>query len=234
MEIVEYHNSTNTVVMFEDGTKVRASYGSFKKGSVSNPKSKSICGIGYRGEKNDKTVDTCMRNKAFGVWNHMISRCYGDMQHKYYQAYKDCSVCDEWHNSQNFIRWYSENYYDVGSEKICLDKDILVKNNRIYGPQTCLIVPNRVNCLFAKASKIRGELPIGVSKDNRNGRYVAHITEGSASHRFLGYFTTPEEAFLAYKTAKEAYVKQVADEYKNKIPQKLYDALYVYEVEITD
>lgn len=36
------------------------------------------------------------------------------------------------------------------------------------------------------------------------------------------------------KTVKRAYIKQVADEYKDKIPKKLYDALYAYIVEITD
>ena len=34
--------------------------------------------------------------------------------------------------------------------------------------------------------------------------------------------------------AKEKYIKEVADEYKDKIPQKLYEALYAYKVEITD
>ena len=43
-----------------------------------------------------------------------------------------------------------------------------------------------------------------------------------------------EEAFKSYKTFKEKYIKQVADEYKDKIPKKLYDAMYRYEVEITD
>ena len=39
---------------------------------------------------------------------------------------------------------------------------------------------------------------------------------------------------IAYKTFKEQYIKQVANEYKDKIPKKLYDAMYRYEVEITD
>ena len=45
---------------------------------------------------------------------------------------------------------------------------------------------------------------------------------------------TSEEAFLTYKKFKEAYIKQVADEYKYYIPQELYDAMYRWEVEITD
>ena len=46
-----------------------------------------------------------------------------------------------------------------------------------------------------------------------------------------------EEAFKLYKNSKENNIKQVADQYKQKypnFPQKLYDAMYSYEVEITD
>ena len=37
-----------------------------------------------------------------------------------------------------------------------------------------------------------------------------------------------------YKQFKENYIKQVADEYKDLIPEKLYNAMYEYEVEIED
>ena len=47
-------------------------------------------------------------------------------------------------------------------------------------------------------------------------------------------FKTSIEAFLCYKTEKEKYIKEVADEFKPYIPQKLYEAMYNYKVEITD
>ena len=47
-------------------------------------------------------------------------------------------------------------------------------------------------------------------------------------------FDTPEEAFQTYKEFKENYIKQVADEYKDKIPEKLYEAMINYKIEITD
>ena len=45
---------------------------------------------------------------------------------------------------------------------------------------------------------------------------------------------TPEEAFLAYKKDKEAYIKDVANKWKDKIDPRAYEALMNYEVEITD
>lgn len=39
---------------------------------------------------------------------------------------------------------------------------------------------------------------------------------------------------LHIKHTKEKHIKKIANKFKNNIPKKLYDALYNYEVEITD
>lgn len=51
---------------------------------------------------------------------------------------------------------------------------------------------------------------------------------------YLGCYNTQEKAFEVYKQFKENYIKEVADYYKDQIPQKLYDAMYKYEVDIND
>ena len=50
----------------------------------------------------------------------------------------------------------------------------------------------------------------------------------------LGTFDTPEEAFKAYKIAKEVYIKKVADKWRGQITEPCYEAMYAYKVEITD
>ena len=55
---------------------------------------------------------------------------------------------------------------------------------------------------------------------------------GSKKH--LGTFKTIEEAFQAYKKENEKCLKEYADKYKNKLPKKVYDALYSYKVDIND
>ena len=64
---------------------------------------------------------------------------------------------------------------------------------------------------------------------------VAHCNYNKKS-KTLGYFPIdkPFQAFTCYKNFKENYIKQVADEYKDLIPKKLYDAMYNYKVEIND
>ena len=52
--------------------------------------------------------------------------------------------------------------------------------------------------------------------------------------KHLGLFDTANEAFEVYKQAKEDYIKEVADEYKDIIPFELYKAMYDYKVDVDD
>ena len=118
---------------------------------------------------------------------------------------------------------------------LCVDKDILSHGNRIYCPEKCILVPNRLNSLFAKSGSIRGDLPIGVSKYwYDNNRYLASMKIGNKRSYFIGIYSSANEAFEAYKIEKEKLIKNLAGEYKNIIPKKVYDALMNYEVLITD
>ena len=102
-----------------------------------------------------------------------------------------------------------------------------------------ILVDRRLNNLFTKSDKVRGDYPIGSCPHKRDNVLEVHcsiIENGEKKSKYLGRFPLHqvEEAFLTYKRFKENYIKQVADEYKNSIPDKVYQALYNYEVEITD
>ena len=107
----------------------------------------------------------------------------------------------------------------------------MLKNNKIYSPDTCVFVPRRINSLLIKNDKVRGKYPIGVDFHNKKFRARCMTLNGSI---YLGHFNTEIEAFEKYKKFKEEYIKQVADLYKNVIPKKLYLALYNYQIEMED
>lgn len=164
-----------------------------------------------------------------------MERSYSKGLKDKHNTYLTVECCEEWHNYQNFAKWYEDNYYEVEGQRMDLDKDILYKGNKIYSPGTCIFVPQRINKLFTKSNKTRGDLPIGVYFHKREQKYVAQcrVLEQD-QQKFLGYFNTPEEAFNAYKEFKEQYIKQVAEEYKDKIPNKLYEAMLKWEIKIED
>lgn len=242
MVILQYRLYKDIDIYFPEYkyTKMGASYKEFKNGRVACPYEPRTFGIGYLGEGKYKTKNKkSKKTKYYITWESMLERCYNKSTQEKRPTYKGCTVCVEWLNFQNFAKWYEENYYEIPGEIMCLDKDILHKGNKIYSPDTCVFVPNGINTLFTKSNSIRGELPIGVSNYtlNDNFKYVARcgmMKNGKKNMKHLGLFNDEKDAFNAYKIFKEKYIKEVADYYKKYIPRHLYEAMYRYNVEITD
>ncbi len=242
MVIIEYRKYSDIDVYFPeyDWTARNVTCGNFKNGNVVCPYERRYCGVGYLGEGKYKAYDKNGRpTKCYTAWNHMLKRCYDVKFHKKEQTYINCSVTEEWLNFQNFAEWFYENYYEIENEVMSLDKDILCKGNKIYSPNNCMFVPKNINNLFIKRDKLRGEYPIGVYYNKQNKKFRAQcsvydLEENKKKKIYLGLYDTPEQAFKFYKNFKEQYIKQVADYYKNQIPDKLYKAMYEYKVNIND
>ena len=220
MKIIEYRSHGDITVEFLDQYRIQknTTYSNFKIGQVRNPYDRNVKNVGYMGEGKYTSDGSQYIRRVFGVWVGMLERCYSeDMRHKY-PAYEHCIVCDEWHNYQNFREWYDSNFYQVGTERMHIDKDILYKNNKYYSPKTCLIVPQRINMLFMKKPNKYG-LPNGL-QPMANGRYSARY-----NGKHIGNFDTVEEAAIAHDKAKKKYITKIANEYRDKIPDKAYQAL---------
>lgn len=164
------------------------------------------------------------------TWRNMITRCYSEESHKIHPTYKDCTVSDNFKYYEYFYEWY-HNQIGFSNEGWHLDKDILVKGNKIYSETTCCLVPIEINNLFIKTESSRGIYPIGVIFSQN--RYVAQININNKRVK-LGNFNTVTEAFNSYKIRKELYIKEIADKYKGLIDDRVYEAMYKYQVEITD
>ena len=235
-KIVNYVSAREVYIVFEgNDTVFKTYYQKIKEGSIKNPFRKSAYGVGYFGVGKYKGREGGSKSKCYNTWKGIMERSYDKNLKEKHKTYEEVTCCEEWHNYQNFAKWYEENFYEVENEKMHLDKDILFKNSKVYSPETCVFVPQRINALFVKSDGTRGDYPIGVYFHKREQKYVAQcrILERD-QQKFLGYFNTPEEAFQRYKKFKEEYIGQVAEEYKDKIPQRLYEAMLKWEVEITD
>ena len=167
--------------------------------------------------------------QVYICWHAMVVRCNSSKVHNRQPAYIGCYVCEEWHYLSKFKEWFDEHYVDG----FALDKDILVKGNREYSPKTCCFVPQEINCLLTMRKKCRNNLPIGVTYNKSSKKYVAQIHKKDKMCG-LGYFRTPEEAFQAYKVAKETWIKEVANKWRDKLDVKVYEALCNYKIEIDD
>lgn len=226
MVIIEYKSAHDIVIEFDNGYITKSKYQHFKSGKIKNPYDKIIYGKGYLGEGKYSSKN----KKAYNTWKGMLRRSYDPKYHKKNPTYEGCSTVDGWHNFQNFAKWFKNNYYEFGDQTMDLDKDILIKNNKIYSLATCLFVPQSINKLFLKRNSERGLYPIGVSLKRGRGKFRVQTTKG----KHLGLFKDPVEAFQVYKEHKESLIKTIANKNKNRIPKILYEAMMKYRIEIDD
>ena len=239
MVITGYRKTIDIDVYFPqyDWIAKGVQYGNFKNGKIKCPYERRVYNIGYIGEGKYKCKENGKNTKCYNTWHNMMVRCYDEKFHKKQPTYIGCEVDKKWLNFQEYGKWFSDNYYEIDNEIMNLDKDILVKHNKIYSQETCVFVPQTINSLFTKRQNNRGESAIGTSLFQGKYKVECHMINpetGKSQSEYLGCYDTQEKAFEVYKYYKEKNIKMVADYFKKEIPGELYDGMYNYEVEITD
>lgn len=203
--------------------------GDARKG-VRNPFNRIVAGVGYVG---DGDFSPTAHRQVFNLWSNMLVRCYDENSLIKQPTYIGCAVHEKWHCFQNFAPWCYAQKEFVENKDWCLDKDILVKGNKIYSEETCTFVPRDINNMFTLRIRKRGDSPLGVHWSASKEKYVAQLSKGS-HRKHLGYFIDPLLGFQVYKQAKEDYIKEVAETWKDRIDPRVYDALNNWTIEVTD
>jgi hypothetical protein len=189
----------------------------------------SVVGVGF----NDVGFQTSIDGKAiwqYVLWKDMLKRCFDGKLKQRRPTYQNVTCCDEWLSFAKFLEWCNEEVDYAGHPVgFALDKDILVRGNQTYSPDTCSFVPQAVNNLLIDSGAIRGLYPVGVCFDKSRGKFQARL-KCFGRQKHLGYYTTIESASFAYKTAKEAQIKIVATQYKDVLSPAVYNALMDWEI----
>jgi|SRR5690554_1497795 len=177
------------------------------------------------------------------VWKGLLARCNvmteGEVSKhkrtKRWESYSDVSICDEWLDFQNFAEFYYEDKYrDDGWH---LDKDILVKGNRVYAPEFCCFVPPKINTLFTSITgqkkRKREDLPTGVSyfKGYNNAeRYRVRVNSFVTGKPITVYAKDVNLAEQRYKELKKEQITLAANMWRDKIDPRVYSAMIHWEV----
>ena len=232
-KVLKYNDSTNVEIQFSNtGFGTVATLGNIRNGKVKDPYSPSVYGVGIVGTKYPSRVSGVL-TKEYVLWTSMLQRCYGDVYKKKYTTYIGCEVSDNFLRYEYFYEWCHK---QVGfdNEGWHLDKDLLVKGNKVYSEDSCVFLPAEINTVLTKSTASRGEYLIGVYWDKTKKAFRATVRKNKGKSEWLGYFNTELEAFKAYKIAKEAFVKEQAEKWKSQIDTRAYNALMNYEVSIDD
>lgn len=229
--VLSYTNKTDVLVQFQNESMhiIKTSLPQLRRGSIKNPFHRSVRSVGFIGVGSHVASIGGVHTKAYAAWKAMMTRCYSDLYQRDRPSYIGCKVEDSWHNFQVFADWF---YAQPGFSSFTLDKDVLIKGNKVYGPETCCMIPSAINSLLPSRALARGELPIGVTKSKL--RFSVHLNV-RGERKYLGHRQTKESAFDLYKRGKQAYIRElVENDYADVLPDNVKDALLNYKVEITD
>jgi hypothetical protein len=163
---------------------------------------------------------TRKRCKIYSTWNSMLRRCYAEEYQARKPTYKGCTVAPEWHRFSNFKAWHDQQNYTEGLQ---LDKDIIYPGNKVYSPETCVYVTNKLNNFLARKN---GKYLAGAWKHpyNEGTKMFQSGIKIDGKRTSLGYYQTPEEAHEVYVQAK---IKYIQDYYlPNETDQRIIDGLH--------
>ena len=230
--IIRYNGSISVEVQFiNTGYETTTTIMQIKKGTVKDKTVPSIYGVGVVG--NELVIDNLGNlPKEYKLWQDMLKRCYNSKFVQKNPTYKDCHVSENFKYYPYFKDWCSKQI-GFGNDGWHLDKDILVKGNKLYSEDTCCFVPREINYLLVNRRLHRGEYPVGVSYDKQRDKFVAGYSVNGV-RKGLGRYDTIEEAFRVYKLAKESHIKQIAEAWKSSIDNRVYNALINYNVDMYD
>lgn len=165
--------------------------------------------------------------RSYIVWSNLLLRTFDNPVREKLPTYKDCEICEEWKNYENFKKWYDDpaNGYIEGYD---LDKDLLSDGKKIYSPETCCFLPKHLNFLLRNKSK-RDNLPNGVSK-NGKGYRSCFTYYGKRQYK---QYSTIKDAEKEYKRLKSIAIKDEAERLyaNNLITERVYQGLIKYTLE---
>ena len=232
-KIVKYNDKKNVEIQFlKTGFETTVELGSIRNGGVKDRYLPSVYGVGVIGDKYPSKVNGVL-TKEYKLWTSMLVRCYSDNSKKKNPTYEGCEVSNNFKSYEYFYEWCNKQV-GFGVEGFELDKDLLIKGNKVYSEDSCVFIPTEINSLLVKRENMRGKYLIGVHWCNTKKVFVAQVSRNKGMQEHLGLFKTEIEAFNTYKTAKEAFVKEQANKWKSQIDDRAYEALMGYTVEITD
>lgn len=166
---------------------------------------KEVIGTLPNGRRKEKLVWSC---PYYSRWHGILGRCYSKKSRAGKSSYTDCSVCDEWLTFSNFKSWMEQQDW----EGKALDKDLFVRGNKVYGPDTCCFISRGLNNFMIEAGSRRGEWPIGVNLTTSGKKFVAKCCDPFIGKPMrLGSFDCPIEAQSAWLDYKLKLAYQFAE-----------------------
>jgi hypothetical protein len=190
--VLKYVNASEVYFQFDSGWVGCFTIQNIRNGKFRDKMQPSVFGIGFFGDGPYKSKENGKITKSYRAWTNMLKRCYDEKSQAKTPTYKGCTVDKNWHNYQTFAKWFEENYPNDG-KKYDLDKDYLVKGNKIYSADTCCFLSHQQNTETSVAKRYRFISPSGEEveifnlrklcrENNLDSGNMSKVANGQQSH----------------------------------------------------
>ena len=215
--IIEYRSYDDVTIKFDNTGSVRCcGIDTLKTGFVKDRGAKNVVGVGINKVERPARVKG-KPVKEYRIWRNMLDRCYSNKQAELYPTYVGCRVSEDFLNYTTFYDWcQTQQGFHKGYE---LDKDVLSKGIKIYSPNTCRFVPKEINNLVNKLRNNKGYY-----WSNQSNKFVTEVFV-DGKKKFLGRFSTEQEARNAVVPLIKQRDRKVLDSWKGEIPIECYLAI---------
>lgn len=223
-KVIAYHGCNAVDVQFSDGTIVQSTTGNIRSGRVRNPNHRMLYNVGYIGVGDYRPSLNSVNTREYNTWNNMFDRVYSETEIRKDPRRLHSKVWEGWHCYQDFAAWCNK---QPSWEKYswALDKDLLVKGNVDYTPEVCCFIPNRLNTIISKPF-------ISENIHMLSDGYAVQSRDMAGKNRLLRGFKSKDQLIDTCKTQKESIVRAIASEYKNYFPERVYQTLMAWELEV--
>lgn len=236
VRVVNIVGSTVEIEFLNTGFSYTVSKGNLIKGLVKDYSLPNLYGVGCntlgfmgKGYKDE------LITKAYKKWQEMLKRCYNSKFLAGNTSYIGCTVVDEWKDFKNFMNWYASKIIYEIQMSYALDKDIICEGNKLYSPETCVLVPKEINNFIVKPrhTSVGKELsiPHGVHLHKKTQRYQAYCNNPITGKRVsLKLFDTLEEAHFAHLQYKGEMAKYLVSKHGAYLKDSVIKKLQSMEV----
>lgn len=164
--------------------------------------------IGYvNGKQIQKVIWTC---PYYRKWVDLLKRCFSDKYQAKYPTYIGCTIDPEWLYLSKFIKWV-DSQPNRDWQNCEPDKDLLVRGNKHYGPETVVFVTKQVNYFTLSNKAQRGQYMLGVVEVTECGKFRSGCQNPFTKKKKELRCTTELEAHKAWQAKKHEYACMLAD-----------------------
>lgn len=213
-KVVEYVNSTNVTVEFENGYRKRTATKELRKGWLQNPTRHLVFGVWVN---TDTDVTTPLDKELYKRWTFILRRCFYT---KHTKSYDDVEICRDWLNFSNFRKDLMQT---KGVENLligwALDKDLILLGNRTYCAEYVRPVPREVNNILLTSKAVRSSIALGVTKSAKGTFYVR------CNGKSVKGIETLEDAKQIYWEIKKTDIENICKKWEDVVCPDVINSL---------